>query len=380
VILVTGAGLLIESFRNVLRQPLGFATTGVVTADVALAGPRYADNPGQVDDYWNRTLAAVRTVPGVVAAGVANWAPLATAGSTFLEIEGRGDPGAGAGYRVVSEGYFAALAVPLLQGRDFTASDDSIAPRVAVINRRMADQFWPGENPLGRRLRTPSMEVLPAGVPAPWLTVVGVVGNLRHWGYETDFEPAVFVPWRQAPMWSRTLTLVARTAGSGDALAAAVRERALAVDPATPVDVAPLAARASQLIAPRRFTMALLTAVGVLALGLAGIGVYGVLSLAVAERTRELAVRSALGANPGRLVRSVIGDGARLVGTGLIVGLGGSLLLGSVVQSLVFGVSPRDPVVTAVGLGVVAGAGLLAAWWPARRAARIAPMDVLRGD
>jgi hypothetical protein len=192
--------------------------------------------------------------------------------------------------------------------------------------------------------------------------------------------PEVFVPWRQALVWSRSLTLVARSTGPAGRRVPVLTQRLLAIDPAIPADVQPLANRASRMVAPRRFTMAVLSGFALLALTLAAIGVYGVLSFSVAQRTRELAVRLALGADPGRLLRSVVGDGIRAVGAGMAAGLAGALLLGSMVRSLVFGVSPREPAVLAAGFLVVAAAGMLAAWQPARRAARVAPMEVLRSD
>ncbi|MGE0439037.1 MAG: ADOP family duplicated permease [Gemmatimonadales bacterium] len=380
LLLVTGAGLLIESLRQVLRQPLGFTTNGVVTAELFLAGARYRDDPGQVTAYWDAALGAVRAAPGVAGAGLANWTPLGTGGSSFIEIEGQDAPNAGAEYRAVGEGYFGALAIPLLAGRDFASGDEPGAPRVAIVNRAFAERYWPGQDPLGRRLRTPGMEQAPAGADLPWLTVVGIVGDIRHWGYEAPMNPEVFVPWRQVPVFSRSLTLVARSNRSAGDLVPVVRERLLTIDPATPADVRPLAARADGLLASRRFTMTVLTAFAVLALALTAVGVYGVLSFSVAQRTPEFAVRAALGADPRRLVRWVVSDGFRLVALGCAAGALAAFLFGSAVRSLVFGVSVGDPTVLLTGVAVVGGAGLLAAWLPARRAARVAPMEVLRRD
>ncbi|MEP6689707.1 MAG: FtsX-like permease family protein, partial [Gemmatimonadaceae bacterium] len=383
VMLVSGAGLLVQSFRTLLARPLGFETRGVVTADIALDGARYGRDPAKFLRYWNELLPALRSTPGVAAAGAANWIPLGTAGSTFIEIAGRDVSSAGAGYRVVSDGYFGALRVPLMRGRLFDAGDDSSATRVAIVNHRMAAMYWPGDDPIGTMVRAPSMELRRAGAPAAWMTIVGVVGDVRHFGLESEPRPELYVALAQQPMRAFSLTAVVRGAdgltgdGSVGSLARVVRERIRATDPDVAADVEPLGARLDRSTAERRFTMSALSVFGALALALAGLGVYGVLSFSVAQRTRELAVRAALGAERGALLRLVLGAGLRVICAGAAAGLLAALALTRLMRSLLFEVSPRDPAVLATATMTIVAVGVVAALVPAYRATRVEPMRVL---
>ena len=379
VLLVIGAGLLVQSFRTLIARPLGFETRGVVVADISLVGTRYAPRGQPVTGYWPKLLAELRAMPGVANAAIANWIPLSRAGATFIEVEGRELPGAGAGYRVISEGYFATLGIPLLAGRDFLPTDDASTPRGVIINRAMADSYWPGESPLGRRVRAPSMENR-NGVPAAWLTVVGVVGDVRHWGYESEFAPEMYVPYRQAPSGAIAATAVVRGSNDTGALMSAVRERVRAVDAAVPADIEPLAARADRLTADRQLAMSLLTVFGGLALVLAAIGVYALLSFSVAQRTREMAVRSALGADRGQIVRMVLAAGATVIAAGVVIGTAGAVALSRVMSTYLFEISPRDPLVLVGAVAVIGAVGLAAAFIPARRAAGVEPMLALKEE
>ncbi|MGH7554660.1 MAG: ABC transporter permease, partial [Longimicrobiales bacterium] len=208
LVLLTGGGLLIRSYRIVLARDVGFQTRDVVAAEISLPPARFAENlPGLVL-YWETLVQSLRSVPGTAAVGVANWVPLSIEGSSFIEIEGRGETRDGAAYRAVSDDYLRALEVPLLVGRTFDGSDRYGSPRVVIINQRMAETFWPGESPLGKRVRAPSMEI-DAG--APWLTVIGVAGDIRHWGLEDEINPEMYVLYRQIPERASTMTVVVRT-------------------------------------------------------------------------------------------------------------------------------------------------------------------------
>jgi predicted permease len=379
VLLVTGAGLLLESFRTLIARPLGFETRGIVTAEISLIGTRHAPRGARSVTYWPALLDALRTTPGVDAAGIANWVPLGSGGTGFIEIEGRDVPGAGAGYRVVSEGYFNTLGVPLLSGRDFTPADDSTMIRTVIVNRAMAERYWPGESPIGKRVRAKSMESR-FGSIAPWLTVIGVVGDMRHWGYEDDFSPEMYVSYRQSPYGAIVATAVVRGRIPIEELAQSVRERLRALDPEVPADIEPLSARADRLTADRRLTMSLLTAFGSLALVLAAIGVYAVLSFSVAQRTREMAVRSALGADRRTIVRLVLVAGAWVIAAGVAAGTAGAFALSRLMSAFLFEVSPHDPVVMIGSVVVITAVGLVAAAVPALRASRVEPMLALKGE
>ena len=383
LLLVSSAGLLLRSLNAVLARPLGFETAHVVTAEISLGGPRYETDSSAVFGYWDRLLSELRQTPGVRSAGLTNFVPLVRGGTGFIEVEGKDIPGAGAGYRMISDGYFDALGMTLLAGRRFGDEDRAGSPRVALVNARLAETYWPGESPLGKRVRATSMEPVLNRASPEWITVIGVVNDIRHFGYVTEPRPEMFVLYRQLPAWRLTvLTAMVRGTGAGGdaALIAAVRAAVLRVDPGTPADLATLESAARRVTAEPRFASAVLQAFGALALLLAGIGVYGMLAFSVAQRTRELAVRSALGADRERLLRTVVGSAATVIGAGIALGIGGALLSGRVLESLLFEVSPADPLVLLVAAAIIGTIGTIAAIVPARRATRIDPMVVLRNE
>ncbi|HEY2805421.1 MAG TPA: ABC transporter permease [Gemmatimonadales bacterium] len=380
VILVAGAGLLVQSFRTLLARSLGFETRGVAVAAVTLNGARYFGQPSVELGYWRTLLTTLRDTPGVAAAGAANWIPLGTAGSSFIEIAGKSLPEAGAGYRVVTDGYFAAMGIPLLRGRAIQADDDPKAIRVCDINRAMAERYWPGENPIGKLVRASSMEGGSAGHQAPWLTVVGVVDNVRQWGYATDATPEMYVAYAQLPDWIAGMNVVVRSAGGAAAPVAMLRRQIHALDPELAADIEPLALQAERSTAGTRFIMNVLTLFGVLALLLAAIGVYGVLALSVAQRTRELAVRAALGADRQSLLEMVLAAGLRVIVAGTAVGLVATWFATKLMESLLFQVRAHDPLVLALSTVTIVVAGLLAALVPAWRATRVDPIVALQAE
>src|SRR5687768_3418559 len=379
LMLVIGAGLLVQSMRAVLARPLGFEIDRIVVAEVTLGGPRYSRDSAAVLAYWDRLRKAVAQMPGSEVAGLVSWVPLVRGGNGFIEIGGKDIPGAGAGYRIVSEGYFETLRMPVLQGRAFAETDRADGMRVTVISKRLADRYWPGESPVGRQLRATSMERF--DTEAPWLTIIGVVSDARPGGYESDEAAEMYVLYRQLPYWRvSTMSVVVRGAGSEASLMSAVRDQVRAIDPMIPADLEFLRSHADRVTAARRFTMSTVSVFGILSLILAAIGVFGVLSFAVAQRTREMAVRAALGADRPRLQRLVLGSGARVVAVGIAGGLFGAWSLSRLAQSLLFGVQPRDPFVFGAAILTIAAVGLLAAVIPARRAARVEPMVALRQE
>ena len=374
IVLLVGAGLLIRSFGAVLSRELGFVAEDAISAEVSLPAAKYTDQ--RAIAFYDELFPSLRTIPGVTAVGATNALPLGSSATGFIEIEGQGDVGAGAGYRVVSEDYFAAMGIPLERGRVFDATDGALAPRVTIVNRRMAERFWPGEDPIGKRLKAKSME----WKNTPWLTVIGVVSDVRHWGLEREPVVEHYVLHRQRPEFTRDMAVVVRATVPSQQVMPAVRQRVRAIDTDVPVALRTLEARVDESLAERRFIMTVLGAFGALALVLAAVGVYGVLSFTVAQRTREIAVRMALGAERRRVLGLVVGHALRVSVVAAVVGVVAARALSRLMTALLFDVSPADPrtyaVVTALLL-IVAG---VAAYVPARKAAAVDPMLVLRSE
>jgi predicted permease len=374
IVLLVGAGLLVRSFAVVISRDLGFTPDHAIAAEVALPPTKY---PGsRATRFYDALFTSLRALPGVEAVGVTSFLPLGSGATGFIVVDGQGDIGAGAGYRVVSDDYFRAMGIPLLAGRFFGPADDSGSVRVTLVNRAMAERFWPGEDPIGKRFIAKSMEWR----DTPWLTVVGVVGNVRHWGLEQEAPVEHYVVYRQRPEYAAAMAVVIRTRRDVSSLFPAVRARIRDLDADVAVDLGSLASRVDRSLAERRFIMSVLAAFGVLALALAAIGVYGVLSFTVAQRRREIAVRMALGAERRRVLASVVGRAMRVAGVASLVGLLVARSLTRVMGALLFEVSPADPrtyvAVTAVLLVVAA----VAAYIPARRAAAVDPMLALRTE
>jgi len=378
LLLLTGAALLIRSFRTVLGRDIGF-NTNVATAEVALLGPTYADASRRYA-YWDALIESYRAIPGVQAVGAANWIPLGLTGQTFIDINGRNVPGAGAVYRSVSEGFFRALDLPLASGRLFERQDGASAERVAVINRRLATLYWPTESPVGKQIRARGMESGPRGVPAPWLTIVGVVGDVRTYGLETEARPELYVMFRQTPSRSNNMTVLVRGSIPASRLLREMRARASAIDPRLAVDVGTLDARLSATLAGRVLTMSLLTGFAGLALLLAALGIYAVLSYSVTQRTRELAVRSALGAQRAQLLLLVFRAGLRVVLLGMVFGVVAALALTRLLQSMLVEVDAIDPVSFFAAIIVLVVVAFVAILVPAVRATRLDPLIALQAE
>jgi predicted permease len=378
VLLLSGAGLLIRSLVRLQSVDLGFEPGRVLAVDVALPRTRYP-SPGPVSRLYESLLERTRSLPGVLDAAAVSSVPMGGPNTgTVFAVEGRPlpDPNArpDADHRTVVPGYFHLMAIPVLAGRDFTERDDSSAAPVTIVSATTARRFWPGENPVGARIRLGDV------VRGPLVEVVGVVGDVRYGSLESpEPRPMLYFPLRYTGQ--RVMTVLLRTAGEPAALTAAVRRELLALDPVQPVSaVRTLDEVVSTTMSPRRFNVVVLGVFAGTALLLAGIGLYGVMAYAVTQRTREIGVRLALGAEGRGVVAMVLRDSFRLVAAGVALGLAGALVLDRALASLLFQVGPHDPpslLAASVALVLVA---LLGSYLPARRAARVDPLTALRAE
>jgi putative ABC transport system permease protein len=380
VLLLTGAGLLIQSFRSVLGRGLGF-TTNVATAGIGLPTTRYGTDSLRRQAYWKSLIASYRAIPGVQSAGVTAWLPLGPTGQTFIDVNGRELGNAGVVYRPVSDDFLATLGVPLIVGRMLGPEDGPSSARVVVINRLLARTYWPNESPIGKQIRARSMEQGAKGAPAPWLTIVGVVGDVRTWSLEADPRPEMYVSFLQAPQWmTSTMTAVVRANVPADRLLGEMRKRARALEPRTAPELSTLDIRLRDRMAQRRMMMTLLAGFAGLALVLAALGIYGVLSYSVAQRTRELAVRAALGAQRRQLLGLVVRAGLRVVAIGAAAGVVAGVALTRTMSAMLVDVAPNDPVTYAGALVVLGLVALAAILIPSFRATRLDPNIALQAE
>lgn len=374
VLLSAGAVLLLRSFTSLLSVDPGFAPSGLLTMQVTL--PARLTTADARLAYYDELFERLRALPGVVAAGGTTRLPLgSTSVSTTIDVEGQPRPDAElpeVQFRRAVDDFFGAMRMPITRGRGFTREDGPQALPVAVINEAMAARLFPAGDAVGRRIRTG-----PTPARNPWMTVVGVVGNVRHTGLDQTPAPELYIPHRQGP--PVTPFLVLRTSGSPEAIVDTVRAGLRDFDRAlTLFDVRTMLDVRAESVAPRRFVLTLVAGVGLLALVLAAVGVYGVMALVVGERTRELGVRLALGAAPGVVLRMVLAQAARLALAGIVAGLGAAALLSPLLVPQLYGVRAHDPITfAAVPLALLAIAAL-AAYAPARRAMRIDPARAMR--
>lgn len=379
VVLVVSAGLLGRSLGALVRLDPGFQPEQLVSARVTPQGEGYTA-PSAQRTFHATLLERIRAVPGLAEAELVDRLPLAAGegfwgGFAFETEDDRYVPGAAAptvAERRVTPGYTRLMGIPLRAGRPLTPEDREGAPHVALVNEAMAREHWPGLVPVGRRFR-------PVWWQDDWITVVGVVGDVRQQGLGVEIEPEVYRPLAQSP--TGAVTLVARSRGGPAAVAGPLRDVVAEVDPQIPViDVRSLGeVRAEALAEPRVLTF-LVSGVALLALGIGGVGVYGIIAFSVRSRRREFGVRRALGASEGHVVGLVLGQGATLAAIGIALGLGAALLAVRAMQGLLFGISAHDPLTFAAVPLVLAATALLASWLPARRAARIDPMEALRHE
>jgi putative ABC transport system permease protein len=376
VMLLVGAVLMITSFLRLQRVSPGFSPENILTLSIDLPGARYDD--AKINPFYTRLLEKVNALPGVQAAGIGISLPPASLSITDnFSIEGipvaPGSSAPLAAVLFVSPDYFRALGVSTLRGRNFDASDSEKAPKVVMINETLAKRFFPGQDPIGKRMKVGG----PERPTAPWMEIVGVVGDVRFSGLDADPMPAYYEPYLQVP-WAGTY-LVVRSASNPRNLARAVRQAVASLDPDLAVaEVRTMEELMAGSVARPRFVTLVLTLFGGVAVLLAAVGIYGVLSYRVALRTSEIGIRMALGARPRDVVKAVLRQGMTLVAVGILLGLGGAVSLARVLQGLLFGVSPNDPATLSGAALILAAVALLACWLPARRAARVEPLTALR--
>jgi predicted permease len=378
VMLLVGAGLLIRSFAQLQRVPTGFTTDRVLTMGITLSGRKYPDTAkvqAAYVDLWTR----LARVPGVTAAGGVSSLPLSNMMAWGpITVEGRTAPASerfiNVDQRVAAGDYLRLMEIPLRRGRVFNDQDTPAAPRVALIDERMAQQLWPDGDPIGKRIRTGGIDT---SNTAPWLTVVGVVGNVKQDALDADSRMAIYMA--QTQTTPRAINVVVRSAGDPAALTTAIRREIHDFDPDLPVyDVRTMEQRVSESLARRKFSMLLLTIFAVLAAGLAALGIYSVVAFLVAQGTKEMGIRMALGATPRSIGLLVVRHGLAIAAVGITLGVAGAFVLTRLMQSLLFGVSSTDAVTYLLVSLLVVATALAACYLPARRAARLDPMRSLR--
>jgi predicted permease len=378
LVLLASAGLMVKSFANAAGADLGFDPSNVVTAT--------ASRPERKPvTFYRDLLDRVARIPGVEAASLVLAAPVSGGPSRGpIRIEGRPDSASiQADTNVVTPEFFSLFRLRLLAGRVFTDDDREFAPRVAIVNRTFAQSAWPGEAAVGRKVRTDFRVAY--GDPKAWITIVGVVDDVVYGTLEDPRTPMIYMTaWQPfgtpAMMSFAPATIAVRTANPSGAIAA-IRAHVRALDPAMPVyDIATMDERAARITARYRYSSAIMSALAALALLLAAIGTYGVVAFAVATRTREIGVRVALGAQPADVLQLMLGGGLKLAFAGVVLGLAGALAGARVLGTMLYGVTPHDPITFATIAAIVTGVAAAATYVPARRAMRLDPVVALRAD
>ena len=377
--LLTGAGLLMRSFAKLLAVDPGFRPERLLTFNVSLPPVRYANDTLRLAAL-ERIMAAVKSVPGVTAAGGTSVMPFGGNWSTgSFSVEGyttpEGAPGPWGDQRIVTADFLPTIGADLIAGRQFTDQDRMGGQRVGIVDEDLVRRYWPNENPLGKRITRGS----PTAPDVAWIEVVGVVRHTMHEGLDGQRRVQVYRPVSQVPL--PFMSVAARTAGDPMAVLPSVRAAIRSVDDQLPISgVNTMDAMIDGTTGPRRFAMILLGSFATLAMVLASIGLYGVMSYTVTQRTQELGVRIALGAGTRDVLALVLGDGMKLVGFGVVIGLAAAFGLTRLMRSMLFETPTTDPLTFAMIPLVLLAVALLASYLPARRASRVDPMAALRSE
>jgi len=384
LVLLVGAGLLLKSYARVQNIDPGFDRTNVFTAEIDLPAPKYpqrgSDNYNHgaaMVNFWNEALRRVGQLPGVKAAAATVVLPLSGSNTdSSFAIEGRAlggkEPTPDEELRTITPDYFQVLRTPLLRGRFFTESDTTDAPPVVIVNEALAKKYWPNEDALGKRITFSD----PRKPDPKWITIVGIVRSIRHRGLDVDPAPEYYLPYSLDT--ERSMVLAVRSAQDPRSLASAIRREIQSIDPDQPLaNIRTLENVTADSVAPRRMSMALLTAFAGIALLLAGVGIYGVISYLVVQRTHEIGVRMALGAQRSDVLRLVVGHAAKLVGIGSVIGLLLAFMSTRALSALLYNVGAFDGATFIFVTVALAAVALLASYIPALRATRADPMIAL---
>jgi putative ABC transport system permease protein len=375
VVILVAAGLMTKSLAKLVNVDPGLDPENVLVIEMALPQSDFYGPPVR-KTFCNEVANRVGSLPGVISAGAISHLPLsgASAGRSF-SIEGRTMPpgeNASAAYRLTCPGYFKSMGIRIVRGRDFDTRDATEAAGSVIINEETAKRYWPDQDPIGRRIKLGR----PEGTN-PWMTIVGVTASVRHFGLDDVARREMFRPYSQAA-WP-VMTVVVKTASDPASYAAAARAALQGIDPDLPVArVSTMDAIERNSTGSRRFPMLLLAAFGAVALALAIVGVYGVVSYVVTQRTREIGIRVALGARRAEVLRLVVVGAMRPVMAGLVIGVGGAVFASRLLGSLLFEVKPGDPMVVAGIAVLLAGAAIAASLVPGTRATRVDPIAVLK--
>ncbi|MGH9683510.1 MAG: ADOP family duplicated permease [Candidatus Acidiferrales bacterium] len=376
LVLLVGAGLMMQSLYRLLKVNPGFRPDRVLTMEMNLRTAQYS-KPAAILNFWQQTLERVRAIPGVERAALGTVIPLSgNHDRDDITVEGMPDPGLGKyphpDYHAVSRGYVDALGVPLLLGRDFSEADNETAPQVALINATMARRFWPNGEAIGKRFHW--------GDPGPhvqWVNIIGVVGDTKLYGLANPARLEVYVPYRQSA--TNDMSLVLRSSIDPASLTSAVRAAVAGIDKDQPVfGVTTMKQLIDDSVSTRRATLILLGLFSALALILASIGIYGVISYSVEQRTNEIGIRVALGAQRRDILRMILVQGGQMALLGIGIGIVAGQALTGIMASLLYGVSARDPLTFGGVAILIALVALAACYVPARRAMRVDPMVALR--
>jgi putative ABC transport system permease protein len=380
LMLLTGAGLLLRSLWNLENQPLGIQPGGALTASVTLGRTLYPD-PSKRLAFFESMEQRLRNIPGVEVAISDSLPPFneMTRSTLYgaINVRGRAEYSNGTGgnvtWRSVSPSYFSVLRIPIRRGRAFEEADRDPDRNVVILGEALSKRMFPNQDPMGQQIQPGKM--------GPWRTVVGVVDDVKNNGLLERSDPEFYVPRKHsADGLGYGATAIVRTAGSDRALAPWVRSQLAALDAALPVGIAPLSEKIGKLAERPRFNAVLLGLFASVGLLLAAVGLYGVISFLVTQRTGEIGIRMALGATPGSVTRLVLGRAAVWTAGGAAVGIAGSIAVARLLDRMLFGVSSKDPWTLAAASAALFAIGLAAAWAPARRASRVDPMQALRGE
>lgn len=376
LVVLAGAGLMVESMARLLDVDPGFNPANVITLHMSLPQEDTYYGPPEHARFCQDLSERVGALAAITSVGAVSHLPLqGNAGRGFV-IEGRPDPGfehqPRASYSITCPGYFRTLEIPLLGGRDFTHNDTVSTPGVIVINQTMARLYWSKEDPVGKRIKIGRFYS-----DQPWLTIVGVVGDVRHWGLDREVRPEFFRPYTQAA-WP-VMTIVVRAALAPAPYAKPVKKALADIEPDQPVsDVRTMEEVVRDSVGSRRFPMQLLSTFAFLALALAAVGIAGVVGNSVTQRTHEIGVRLALGAQPREVLQLIVCGSMAWALAGVVLGVAGAVGLTRFLSDLLYGVRPADPLVLCVVSLVLIGVALLASYIPARRSTRVDPMAALR--